>query len=375
MVKGVKPFKKPIYVTRPFLPDYEEFGKKIEEIFDSGQLTNRGPQLMAFKDRLGEFLKTPNVSLFCNGTQALELGLKALNLSGEVITTPFTFVATTHAIVRNGLTPVFCDIEGKTFNIDPDKIETLITEKTSAILAVHVYGNPCDFKRIQAIADKYRLKVIYDAAHAFGVKMKGISISAFGDMTMFSFHATKTFNTFEGGALIFRDDRLGRRLDLLKNFGIESEERITMVGTNAKMNEIQAAMGLVLLDKFYDEVEKRKKLTKVYRRYLKDIPGIKFMEDMRSVAHTYQYFPIIIEEDGFGLSRDEIHRKLRKYNVFARKYFYPLCSQIDSYRALPSADPASLPVAHEVACRVLCLPLYGGLHPKDIARIVAILKD
>jgi len=375
MSKKIKSFKEPIYITRPLLPNFDEFQQKIKEIFDSKILTNNGIQLKNFEKKLREFLGVKNVSVFCNGTLALQLAYKALELKGEVITTPFTFPATPHSLVWSGLQPVFCDIEENTFNIDPHKIELLITDKTSAIMPVHVFGNPCNVKRIQEIADKYNLKVIYDAAHSFGVEVGGIPIGNFGDISMFSFHATKLFHTLEGGGLTFKDNRLKEKLYFLKNFGIKSQKEVVSIGTNAKMNEIQAAVGILLLGKVQEEIDKRKHLTNLYRKRLKNIKGIKFSDDIADVKHNYQYFVVLIDKKRFGLSRDRVCGGLKLYNVFARKYFYPLCSQSVCYNHLPSSKAENLPVAKKVAEQVLCLPLYGKLQEEDINKICDIIES
>lgn len=370
-----KPFEKPIYITRPLLPDFDEFQKKIKEIFESKRLTNNGRQLQYFENKLRDFLRVQNISVFCNGTLALQLACKALELKGEVITTPFTFPATPHSLVWNGLQPVFCDIEEDTFNIDPRKIETLITERTTAIMPVHVFGNPCKINEIQKIAQKNNLKVIYDAAHAFGVEVGGTPIGNFGDISMFSFHATKSFNTLEGGALTFKNNNLKEKLSFLRNFGIKSQEEVVSIGTNAKMNEIQAAFGILVLDKLQEEIKKRKHLTNLYRDRLKNISGIRFIPDMDNIKHSYQYMPIIVKEKEYGLSRDLLYDKLKELNVFSRKYFYPLCSQYKCYQHLPSAKPGNLPIAEEIAKQVLCLPLYGNLNEKNIQEIYSIIKN
>ncbi len=367
-------FEKPIYVTRPLIPNTKKFIKKAEEIFQSQYLTNKGPQFKKFKKNLQNYLQRENVSLFCNGTQALELGIQAMDLEGEVITTPFTFVASTHSITRNGLKPVFCDIEKETYTLDPDKIEDCITDKTSAILAVHVYGYPCKIEEIEKIAKNHNLKIIYDAAHAFGVKYKDKFIHEYGDLTMYSFHATKSFNTFEGGALVFKNSKLKEKLELLKNFGIKNEDEILTIGTNAKMNEIQAAMGLILLKIFEKEIEKRRKITLQYREKLKEISGITFLTENKNIKHNYQYFPILVNKEKYGIDRNQLYDKLKKYNVFSRKYFYPLCSNINCYKDLPSAKKANLPVANKVANEILCLPIYGNLNNESVKKISNIIK-
>ena len=375
MEKITKPFEKPIYVTRPLLPKLSEINKKIKEIFESRWLTNFGKQHAELEKKLLKYLKCENIQLFCNGTLALELGCRALNLSGEVITTPFTFAATPHALLLNNISPVFCDIEQDSFNIDPDKIERLITPKTTAILAVHVFGNPCKVDEIEKIAKKHHLKVVYDAAHAFGVKINGVAIGNFGDISMFSFHATKIFHTIEGGCLTFKDKNLNKRLRLLKNFGILDEENVVVCGTNAKMNEIQAAIGLINLRLIDQEIKKRAALTKLYRKELSKTPGIKTLRDKEDVKYNYSYFPILIDEEKYGLSRDKVYEKLKGFNIFTRKYFHPICSHFKCYRDRPSAKPNKLPVAEMVDKKILCLPIYGSLKPSEVKKICKIIKE
>ena len=369
------PFNEPIYVTRPLLPNLENIGEKLNEIWESKQITNNGKQHKLLKQQLEEHLQVPHLSLFNNGTLALLLGLKALGLKGEVITTPFTFPATVQALDWNQLTPVFCDINPETLNIDANKIESLITENTTAILAVHVFGNPCDTGKIEELALKYNLKVIYDGAHAFGTKVDGKPIGSFGDMTMFSFHATKLFNTVEGGALAFKDEEIGKKLELLKNFGLQPPEEVVLSGLNAKMNEIQAGIGIEVLKMVREERGKRHFIKKAYEKHLADIPGIRIVTNLENEQSSYQYFVIEIEEDQFGRSRDWVKNKLEEYNVFARKYFYPLCSEFDWYRSLESAKPENLPVAHKSVKQVLSLPYYGELELESVAEICRILME
>jgi len=329
-----------------------------------------------FEQKLADYLGIKHLNLFVNATIALMVALKSLEINeGEVITTPFTFPATVHVLWWNRLTPVFCDIEEKTFNIDPEKIESLITPQTKAILPVHVYGNPCDVVAIQNIADKYGLKVIYDAAHAFGVKLNGRSILEYGDLSALSFHATKLFNTIEGGALICQNDKIKEKIRFLKNFGIADEETVIGPGINGKMNEFQAAFGLLELELVDQEIQQRKGLTELYRRGLKDIPGIRCPEDLPGVTHNYGYFPILVEPTLYGCDRNELHQLLKKCNIYSRKYFYPLCSDYACYSSLPSAQPANLPVARETAARVLCLPIYGEMDVSLVDRIVSIVRD
>ena len=369
-----KSFSEPIYVTRPFLPDLSKFSEALEPVWDAQWLTNNGQQHQKLEYRLREFLKVPHLSLFNNGTIALVIGCRSLNLSGEVITTPFTFPATSHVLTWNGIEPVFCDIDPLTMNIDSHKIESLITPKTTGILGVHVYGIPCDVHYIQEIADKYNLKVIYDAAHAFGVEIDGVGIGNFGDLSMMSFHATKLFHTAEGGALLFKNPILKTRVDLLKNFGIKNEEEVALPGINGKMNEIQAALGLTLLDYLQQEKDARKEIARCYREHLGDIDGITFMPEFSNVKSSYQYFVIRIDEKVFKHSRDDVHAKLKEYNVFSRKYFYPLCSNYPCYKYLPSAKPEDLPVADQISKEVLSLPFYGQLSVNDIERICAMIR-
>ncbi|HXY53934.1 MAG TPA: DegT/DnrJ/EryC1/StrS family aminotransferase [Nitrospirota bacterium] len=375
MSPKIKPFDKPIYVTRPLLPNLKEVTHKLEEVWESQWLTNNGPQHISLEEKLTSVLKVQNLSLFNNGTIALITACQSLRLTGEVITTPFTFPATSHVLTWNNIKPIFCDIDNETMNIDPDKIEYMITPQTTGILAVHVFGTPCDVQKIQKVADRYGLRVIYDAAHAFGVEIDDIGVGNFGDITMFSFHATKLFHTAEGGALAFSDKNLKPRIDLLKNFGIKNEEEVVMPGINGKMNEIQAALGLVLLDYIGEEKRKRKELVKAYTSALQNIDGIKISKDMASVTNSYQYFVIRIDEEKFGKSRDYVYNKFKEFNVYTRKYFYPLCSNYLCYRQIPSATPNNLPVAHEVVQQVLSLPLYGGLSTGDVEKICDILKQ
>jgi dTDP-4-amino-4,6-dideoxygalactose transaminase len=336
-------------------------------------LTNNGPQHQLFELALEKYLGAPNISLFCNGTLALQIACQALRLSGEVITTPFTFPATSHVLFWNKITPVFCDIEEDSFNLNPECIESLITPKTTAILPVHVFGHPCKVDEIQDIADRHGLRVIYDAAHCFAVEFNNEPIGNFGDASMFSFHATKIFHTMEGGALTYKDNSLKDRLELSKNFGIKDEESVIVPGVNAKMNEMQAAMGLLMLDLADEESSRRKQLTLIYRKRLEGMSGISFREDRPSIKHNYNNFVIKIDKKDFGISRDILYDKLKEYNIFTRKYFYPLCSQFKCYRHLPSSSATNLPVAEKVTGQVLSLPLYGELIEKDINQICDII--
>jgi len=369
------PFSEPILVTRPLLPDIDLVNRRMKEIWASQWLTNGGAQHEELENQLKIYLQVQNLVLFNNGTLALMLGLKALGLSGEVITTPFTFPATVQALDWNRLTPVFCDVNPQTLNIDPDKIEALITDKTTAILAVHVFGTPCDVSKIEKIAQKFKLKVIYDGAHAFGTKVNNLPISAYGDMTMFSFHATKLFNTVEGGALAVQEPALAANLNLLKNFGLHGSGEVVFSGTNAKMNEVQACIGLEVLKITGEERLKRKKIKETYIKNLSNIPGIEIVNNDLSEDNSFQYFVIMIAENVFGKSRDWVHEELKKYNVFARKYFYPLCSNFEWYRELSSASPANLPVANKIITQTLALPFYGNLGEESAAAICNILRD
>jgi len=366
-------FIKPLYVTQPVLPDLKETYKMIEGIWQSKQLSNNGPMVQQLEKELEKFLGVKYFSALCNGTAALQIACKALKLTGEVITTPFTFSATTHSLAWNNLKPVFCDIEEDTFNINPDLIEPLITRKTSAILPVHVFGNPCDVEKIQQIADKHGLKVLYDAAHAFGVKLHGKPIGIFGDITMFSFHATKVFHTIEGGGLSCSQAYLKERVDNLRNFG-QGDANYPEPGTNAKLNEVQAGIGLLVLKKVEEEIKKRNKLTSLYRQLLSDIPGITFNRDIAGVTHNYSYFAIRVNPDEYGLNRDQLFLKLQEYNIICRKFFFPLCSNFECYRNLSSASKSNLPVANRVADSVLTLPLHGSLNTTDIEKVCDIIR-
>jgi dTDP-4-amino-4,6-dideoxygalactose transaminase len=368
----MKPFEKPIYVTRPMLPDLAEVDAEIRDIWQSQWLTNGGAKHQRLEEELKQVLKVPGLSLFNNGTIALIVAIQSLRLSGEVVTTPFTFPATPHVLPWNNITPVFCDIDEQTLTIDPRKLESMITPKTTGILGVHVYGMPCDVYGIQEIADRYGLRVIYDAAHAFGTEVDGTGIGNFGDISMFSFHATKLFHTLEGGALTFNAPPLKARIDLLKNFGIKNEEEVVMPGINGKMNEVQAAIGLINLKYIEAERARRQQVVEAYKKSLAGIPGIHVFSIPDTIRNSYQYFMIRVGEE-YGCTRDELHIKLKQYNVITRKYFYPLCSDYSCYNYLPSADPSNLPVAHKVVREVLCLPLYGALQPQEVEQICEII--
>ncbi|MBT0663399.1 DegT/DnrJ/EryC1/StrS family aminotransferase [Geobacter pelophilus] len=375
MPKKFKPFHTPIYVTRPLLPDLNNVTEKLDEIWKSQWLTNNGPQHELLEKELLGALKVPYLSLFNNGTIALIVACQSLRLSGEVITTPFTFPATPHVLTWNNIKPIFCDIDPITMNIDANRIETLITPQTTAILAVHVFGTPCDTIKIQEVADRYGLRVIYDAAHAFGVEIEGTGIGTFGDISMFSFHATKLFHTAEGGALTFNSRELKSRVDLLKNFGIKNEEEVVMPGINGKMNEIQAALGLVVLKDIDEERRKRKVLYDTYKECLKNVEGVTCLDnDKPGIKNSYQYFVVRIDERAFGRSRDTVYDEMKKYNIFTRKYFYPLCSDYPCYRYLPSSETANLQIAYKAAGEVLSLPFYGGLSENDIEKICGIIQ-
>lgn len=367
--------KKPINVTRPFLPPLEEFTGYLEKIWDNHILTNGGPFHQELEQKLCDYLGVKYISLFSNGTLALLTALQTLKITGEVITTPFSFVATTHALWWNNIKPVFVDIEPHTFTLDPSKIEASITPRTTAILPVHVYGNPCKVHEIKKIAETYGLKVIYDACHTFGVKISGIPVLDFGDLSVMSFHATKVFNTFEGGAIICHDEATKKRIDNLKNFGFVNETTVVTPGINAKMNEFQAAMGLLQL-KYVDRlIEQRKLIAETYRRLLKNIEGITYLEDLPETKHCYSYFPVFINKEKYGKSRDEVYEILKKNEIHCRRYFYPLINQFPTYKAMESSTPGRMPVAENVTEMVLCLPIYSGLQPDDVNSICDIVKS
>ena len=366
---------KKIYVTQPSLPNLQEYTKLLEQIWESKQIANNGAFHKQFEKELCKYLAVENISLFTNGTLALIVALQSLRIAGEVITTPYSFVATTHALHWNGIKPVFCDINEHDFNINADKIEALITPKTTAIMPVHVYGNPCDNEKIQKIADTYGLKVIYDAAHAFGVEKNNESILNWGDLSILSFHATKTFNTVEGGAIITKDEKLKKRIDYLKNFGIIDETTVVGLGINAKMNELIASFGILQLKNIEGEIQKRKEKVYLYRNLLKNINGLKIYYDFENTKHNYSYLPILIDKNKFGKTRDQIYQKLKNNNIFARRYFYPLISQFSTYKGLASAKTENLPTASKITEQVLCLPLYADLKNEDIERITNIINE
>lgn len=365
-------FAYPITVSKPFLPPIEDYQELIRGIWNTRWLTNFGPMHSKLEEELEAVLGVSNVSLFTNGHSALETSMRCLELTGEVITTPFTFASTAHAISLNGLMPKFCDIEPQTFNIDPAKIESLINERTSAILAVHVFGNPCDVEAIDNIAKKYQLKVIYDAAHAFKVKLNGKGIGCYGDLSMFSFHATKVFHSIEGGALCFNNRELKKKLYLLKNFGIANEEEVLAVAPNAKMNEFQAAMGLVNLRYIDNEISERKRIANLYRNLISGLPGIEFIDDSPGVEHNYAYFPIRVYGGSGCVERNELYEMLKAYNIFTRKYFYPLCSHYECYQHL--SPEKNTPVAQQVSDQILTLPIYGDLKNSEVEQICDAIK-
>ena len=368
----IQPEKK-IFVTQPALPPLEEFMPYLEKIWANKILTNNGPFHQQLEAELCNYLGVKYISLFCNGTMALITALQALRITGEVITTPFSFVATTHALWWNNIKPVFVDIEPDYFNLDAAKIEAAITPHTTAILPVHVYGNPCNVEAIKHIADTYNLKVIYDAAHTFGVTVKDVPIVSFGDLSVMSFHATKVFNTFEGGAIVCHDETMKKRIDNLKNFGFAGETTVVAPGINAKMNEVQAAMGLLQLKTIDATIEKRKHIAELYRKELSGVDGIRFLEDMPDVKHCYSYFPILIDKDTYGTSRDAVYETLKQHNIYGRRYFYPLISQFPTYKGLESAQAGKMPIAEKVAEEVICLPIYSELDfsaVKDICEII-----
>lgn len=364
-----------ITVTSPLLPNLEEYEELLKEIWKSKWITNNGSFHRQLEKELAAYLKVPYLSLFTNGTLPLIIALQALRISGEVITTPYSFVATTHSLWWNGIKPVFVDIDSATGNIDPEKIEAAITSRTTAIMPVHVYGKPCDTKRIQEIADNYGLKVIYDAAHAFGVEVHGESILNAGDVSTLSFHATKVYNTIEGGALVMHDEQTKKRIDYLKNFGFVNEVTVVAPGINSKMDEIRSAYGILNLRHVDAAIEARHQIAIKYREALRDVEGITFFDDMVGVRHNYSYFPIFVDAEKFGMTRDELYVKMKTQKVLGRRYFYPLISTFSTYRGLESANPANLPQAHKMADSVICLPMHHGLSESDLERILnSILK-
>lgn len=365
---------KPIYVTSPLLPSLEDFTFLLKEIWESKMLTNNGNFHQKLEEELAKYLKVPYLSLFTNGTLPLITALQAMRITGEVITTPFSFVATTHSLWWNGIKPVFVDIEPETCNLDPSKIEAAITPRTTAIMPVHVYGKPCKTKEIQEIANKYGLKVIYDAAHAFGVEINGESILNFGDMATLSFHATKVYNTLEGGALVVHDEQTKKRIDYLKNFGFVSETEVVAPGINSKVDEVRAAYGLLNLKQVDHAINSRRKVAIRYRDELQGVKGITFFNDIPGVRHNYSYFPIFINAEEYGMTRDELYFKMKEHNVFGRRYFYPLISTFSTYRGLDSANPDNLPIATQMSNNVICLPMHHALSENEVEYILQIIK-
>lgn len=357
-----------ITVTSPLLPSLDDFQAELRKIWDSKWITNNGSYHRLLERELAAYLKVPQLSLFTNGTLPLITSLQALRITGEVITTPYSFVATTHALWWNGIKPVFVDIDPATGNLDPSKIEAAITPKTTAIMPVHVYGNPCDTKAIQDIADKYGLKVIYDAAHAFGVEVNGESILNAGDMSTLSFHATKVYNTIEGGALVMHDEKTKQRIDYLKNFGFAGETTVVGPGINSKMDEMRSAYGLLNLKQVDAAIEARHQAAVKYREALRPVEGITFFDDIPGVKHNYAYFPIFVDAEKYGMTRDELYEKMKAAKVWGRRYFYPLISEFSTYRGLESAAPENLPNAHKMADSVICLPMHHALSDGDIQR-------
>lgn len=359
-----------ITVTSPLLPDLDEFNALLKEIWASKWITNNGSFHKQLEKELAAYLKVPYISLFTNGTLPLITALQALRITGEVITTPYSFVATTHSLWWNGIKPVFVDIDPATGNMDPEKIEAAITPKTTAIMPVHVYGKPCNTKRIKEIADTYGLKVIYDAAHAFGVEVNGESVLNAGDMSTLSFHATKVYNTVEGGALVMHDVETKKRIDYLKNFGFANEVTVVGPGINSKMDEIRSAYGLLNLRQVDTAIEARHQVAIKYREALRGVEGITFFDDMPGVKHNYSYFPIFVDAEKYGMTRDELYFKMKEQNVLGRRYFYPLISEFSTYRGLESARPDNLPNAHKMANTVICLPMHHALSDEDVNRVI-----
>ncbi len=367
--------KDKIFVTQPTLPPLEEFTGLLREIWESKWITNNGKYHREFESALADYLGVPYISLFSNGTLALISALKVLKITGEVITTPYSFVATTHALWWNNIKPVFVDIEPTFCNLDPRKIEAAITPQTTAILPVHIYGNPCKTVEIQEIADRYGLQVIYDAAHAFGVKQKGKSILNFGDLSVLSFHATKVFNTIEGGAIICHDEKTKKRIDNFKDFGYEDEINVMIHGINAKMNEVQAAYGLLQLKSVTDNIQRRKEISAYYYEQLQQVKGVRLIEEPKTHEYNYAYSPIFINEKEFGISRDELYEKLKEYNIFCKRYFYPLISQFPMYKDLDSSHPDNIPLATKITEEVICLPIYPELKDDQMKLVVQCVKN
>ena len=363
-----------ITVTKPSFPPLDEFIPYLADIWQRKILTNNGYYHQELEKALCKYLKVPYISIFTNGTLPLLIALEALEISGEVITTPYSFVATTHALWRSGIKPIFVDVEEGTGNLDPRKIEAAITPRTTAIMPVHVYGTPCDTEVIQRIADKHALKVIYDAAHTFGVEKDGKSVLAAGDISTLSFHATKVFNTAEGGALVCKDAKVKEKVDRLKNFGFINETTVVMPGTNGKMDEIRAAFGLLNLKYVTRGIEERKRVASLYRRELKEVSGIRMMDEPYNVKPNFSYFPILVDKSIYGQSRDALYEKLKSFDIYGRRYFYPLTSTFPPYKDLKSASTENLPVATKLADSVICLPIYEGLETSDVQKICEALK-
>lgn len=360
-------------VTSPLLPDLGDFSSMLQNIWNNKWITNNGQYHQQLEDALCKYLKVSFISLFTNGTLPLLTALQALRISGEVITTPYSFVATTHSIWWNGLKPVFVDIDPSNCGIDPNRIEAAITPRTTAIMPVHCYGKPCDIVSIQQIADKYGLKVIYDAAHAFGVEVNGKSILEYGDISTLSFHATKVFNTIEGGAMVVHDEATKQRIDYLKNFGFESETEVIAPGINGKLDELRSVFGLLNLQQIDAAIEARHQVAIQYRDALRGVPGIRFFDDMPGVRHNYSYFPIFVNAEEYGITRDELYFKMREQGILGRRYFYPLISTFSSYRGLPSAASENLPNATRIANEVICLPMHHNLSAEDVNHVLDVI--
>lgn len=370
----MEPLKKPIYVTQPFLPPLEEYEVYLRDIWETKHITNNGKYHKELEKALCDHLGVKYISLFTNGTLALLTALQALDIKGEVITTPFSFVATAHSILWNNIKPVFGDIEPDHFNLDPAKVEAAITPQTTAIMPVHVYGNPCRVEKFQTLAQKHGLKIIYDACHTFGVKLNGVPVLNYGDLSVMSFHGTKVYTTFEGGAIISHDAAMKERIDHLKNFGFDGETTVVGPGINAKMNELQSAMGLLQLKYVDKAIAKRKEIAQYYREKLKGIKGLSFLNDMPGVTHCYSYFPVLIEAKEYGKTRDAVYEELKENNIFGRRYFYPLITKFPPYKGMPSSSKENLPVAERVASQVICLPIYPELMDKYLSSICSLLK-
>lgn len=373
-VMGANNATTPLFVTQPYLPPLEEFIPYLQKIWESHTLTNGGPMHQQFERALSEYLGVEHISLFSNGTQALVTALQVLRISGDVITTPYSFVATAHSLVWNGITPIFADVKSDGYNLDPYRIEAAITPQTTAIMPVHCYGHPCDVEGIQRIADKYNLRVIYDAAHAFGVKDSGGSILRYGDLSVLSFHATKVFNTFEGGAIICPSAKVKAHVDHLKNFGFVDEETVVAPGVNGKMNEFSAALGLLQLQHIDEVLRRRADISKRYMQELVNIPGISWITPPAMTRTNHAYFPVLVNEQ-YGLSRDDLYHAMRSHGIYARRYFYPLISDFSVYRGLQSSRPENLPNASRLSAQVLCLPLYPAMSNDDIERVVQTIRQ